>query len=104
MPGNDHFNRSRMCGAGFFSGVLISGVAVEVPLAGCSVPASVWVDPASGDSITVTYKHAVEAPSQLWPNGVVALYSSDVMIAPLYSVTFQRTGGSGVTSRFGISQ
>lgn len=86
------------------SGTLTDGTAVELVLTGFQIPATVWVEPAVGDTVTVTYKTSRDSTAQAWPNGAATAYSEDALISPIYSILFQRTAGSGTTSKYGVTQ
>lgn len=85
-------------------GVLLDGTAVEMFMRGCSLPATVWVEPLGGDTVTVTYKTAANATAQPWPPGAAATYKEDVLDAPVFSIIFQRTAGTGNTSKYGVTR
>jgi hypothetical protein len=95
---------AKMQGRALVDALLTSGTAVEVQMENVQVPCTVWVEPTGGDTVTVTYKNSPTAPAQNWPVGAVVAYSEDVLDAPVYSITFQRTAGSGTTSKYGIAQ
>jgi hypothetical protein len=86
------------------SGTLADGDAVELVLTGYQLPATVWVEPANGDTVTVTYKTSKDATAQPWPNGDATAYSEDSLVSPIYSVLFQRIDGAGTTSKYGVQQ
>jgi hypothetical protein len=86
-------------------GTLADGTAVEIVCEDYKPPLTVWAEPAGGDTVTVTYKSGRTATAQAWPNGTagaVTAYAEDVLLGPVYSVLFQRTAGSGTTSKFGV--
>lgn len=85
-----------------YTGTLADGTAVTVNVADWPVPMTVWTEPGSGDAVTVTYKAGASAPAQSWPAGPVTGYADDIVLGPIYSVTFQRTSGSGSASKYGV--
>jgi len=82
------------------SGVLTGATAVTVPL-DVLYPATVFVQPLSGDSVLVEYS-LDGLLWYAWPNGTATTVSSDVLDAPVRGLRVTRTAGSGTTSRYGV--
>lgn len=83
------------------TGVLANGTAVPVPIAGLSLPLTVWVRPTNSDTVSVEY--TVDGTNWVaWPNGTVSAYSVDILDAPVLQVRFTRASGSGTTSAYGL--
>ena len=91
-------------GTDFVYGQLADGNSVEVICSGLPLNSVAWVDPTAGDTITVTYKTSAHSSAQAWPPGPVTAYAEYRIGGSLYSMTFQRTGGSGTTSKYGIAR
>lgn len=83
------------------TGTLANGTAVEVVLQGLPVPRSWFVNPLAGDTVTVSHKVSASAPS-ITDGAYTAAYD-DVIVEPVYSITFQRTAGTGTTSTYGVA-
>jgi hypothetical protein len=85
------------------SAALADGTAVVVDGQGLPLPAVVWVDPASGDTVRVRYRLDPNASWQVWPNGSVTAYSEMLLASDVCDLEFQRTAGSGTTSKYGVA-
>jgi len=107
VPTNPESVKQVMEGKDFANGVLADGAAVEVLMAGCPLNAMVWVDPVAGDTVTVTYKPSINAVARAFPigaNGVVDASAEVRLTANIYALYFQRTGGVGTTSQYGVTK
>ena len=83
-----------------FHGVLTGSTAVTANLS-VLYPATVYVQPLSGDSVLVEY--SVDGVLWYpWPNATATTLSTDVLDAPVRALRATRTAGSGTTSRFGV--
>lgn len=91
-----------MGGEGFVSGTLGSGTAVIVPMRGAPLPATVWVNPAAGDTVTVTYSCDGGTTYTAWAAGSVTAYTETVFDSGITHLKFQRTAGTGTTSTYGV--
>jgi len=81
--------------------VLANGEAVVIAMEAIPVPRLVYVVPGAGDTVTVQYSpNGVDY--QAWDNVAVTAYSNAVLNAPVASIKFQRTAGSGTTSKVGV--
>lgn len=94
---------SKRCSGEFTSGVLANGTAVVVKATGLELPATVWVDPAAGDTVTVEYQGGASASWVAWPNGAVTAYSAAVLDGAVYALRFTRSAGAGTTSKYGVA-
>ena len=93
-----------VAGGDAFAATLPDGTAVERLMSGVRIPATVWVEPNTGDTVTVTYRASATATAQAWPSGPVTAYAENVLNAPVYSIIFQRTAGSSALSKYGVAQ
>lgn len=93
-----------IAGSQFASGTLVNGNAVVVPMAGARIGAAVWVVPAAGDTITVSYSLDGGTTYENWPDGPVTVASNDAIAAAVTHIRFQRTAGAGTTSTYGITR
>jgi hypothetical protein len=84
-------------------GVLNDGAQKEIHVVNMRAPFTVWVEPTGGDEVTVWVKNAADATPQEWPDGPVTDATTGVVFGPVFSFIFQRTGGSGTTSKFGVN-
>jgi len=84
-------------------GLLTSGTPQEVQVVNMRPPFTLWVEPAAGDTVSVKVKNSADATPQDWPPGAVTDHATAVVFGPIYSVVFERTGGSGTTSKFGVN-
>jgi hypothetical protein len=82
---------------------LANGVAVVVPMLGASIPSTVWVVPAAGDTVLVEYSMDNGVTFENWPNGSVTARSKDTLVSGITHLRFSRTVGSGTTSTYGVS-
>lgn len=88
MPGN------------LFTITLTDGTAVQKPMGGYPIPLTVWVEPAVGDTITVSYS----VDSEVTYKTLVATTTSwEVRFdSGITHIKFQRTAGAGTTSTCGV--
>lgn len=84
-------------------GVLANGNPQEIQVVNMRAPFTLWVEPAAGDTVSVKVKTADGATPQDWPPGNVTENATAVVYGPIFSVVFQRVGGSGTTSKFGVN-
>jgi hypothetical protein len=64
-------------------------------------PATVFVEPAAGDSVLCEY--TVDGIAyKAWTAGTVTAFAADVLDGPVKALRFTRTAGSGTTSRVGL--
>lgn len=82
-------------------GTLPDGTAVEVSAVDLPLPATVWIRPAVGD--TVSYWHSCDGGTTYTLRGAVTAYTEDVLDSGVSHLKFQRTAGSGTTSAYGVS-
>lgn len=83
------------------SGTLSDATPVSVDMRGAALPATVWVKPTNGDTVSVEYTY--DGTNWVaWPNGTASAYSVDVLDAPVLALRFTRATGSGTTSSFGV--
>lgn len=92
----------KIIGPAFRRGVLLNGTAVVLDLVGLQLPATVWVQPAAGDTVTVEYRTDDAASWVAWTPGASTAFAKDTLTAPQASVRITRTVGSGTTSAYGI--
>lgn len=92
--------RPTMSGAQFASGTLANGVAVIVPMAGAPLPATVTVNPAAGDTVSVWY--SLDGGARYTLRSAVTIYTEDVLSGGVTHLKFQRTAGAGTTSTYGV--
>jgi len=84
------------------TGTLTNGTAQIKNIKGIPFPATVWVQPAAGDTVTVSYSRDDGASFTTWPNGAVTAASEDILDSGYTHLQFQRTAGAGTTSTWGI--
>lgn len=65
-------------------------------------PFTVWVRPAAGDTVAVSYSCDGGTTYTAWAAGGVTSYTESVFDAPISHIKFQRTAGSGTTSAYGV--
>ena len=94
---------SKRCAGEMLAGVLTNGTPVVFKMVGVELPATVWVEPAAGDTVTVEYQGGGSASWVAWPNGAVTAYSAAVLDAPVYALRFTRSAGAGITSKYGVA-
>ena len=83
-------------------GTLPDATPVVVDISGRSAPTTVWVDPATGDTVRVEYRVDSSAPWRVWDKGDVTAYADDVTDGPVGWLRFTRTDGAGTTSAYGV--
>jgi hypothetical protein len=95
---------------GLWGGVrtMVDGTAIIIEMEGAPIPATTWVVPVAGDTITVSYSLDGGTSYIAWPNGAVTSASAAalkelVFYGGVTHLKFQRTGGAGVTSTCGVS-
>lgn len=96
-----------MAGGQFASGTLADGNAVIIPMAGARLGCVVWTEPVVGDTVTVSYSYDGGTTYYEWPHGPVTSTSTDkadTVNGAITHVKFQRTGGAGTTSTYGVTQ
>ncbi len=79
---------------------LVDGNAIEKQMTGAPLPATVWVKPAAGDTVTVSY-----SPDNGTKYTVLAVITADWedrFESGVTHIKFQRTAGTGVTSTCGV--
>lgn len=86
----------------FLSGVLANGNAQVFSAVGMPLPATVWVNPANGDTVTVSYSLDNGVTYTEWEQGAATSLTADVLVGGVTNLKFQRTAGSGTTSTFGV--
>lgn len=91
-----------MAGRNVRSGTLPDGTAKIEVMTGAPLPCTVWVRPASGDTVTVSYSVDGGSNYETWVPGAVTAYSDDTLLGPVTHLKFQRTAGSGTTSAYGV--
>lgn len=84
----------------FFKGALVDGTAVVVNMARAPLPALVWVRPAAGDTVAMTY--STDGGVNYNAGISATAYTEDKFVAGVTHVKFQRTAGTGTTSTVGI--
>ena len=84
----------------FFKGKLVDGNAIVVPMARAPLPALVWVRPAAGDTVAMTY--STDGGVNYSAGLTATVYAEDKFLAGVTHVKFQRTAGTGTTSEAGI--
>lgn len=104
MKSSTYCPAGTIVGADFDVGVLVNSTPVEVRMSDARIPATVWVAPVAGDTVTVEYRSSDAGPWAAWPKGAVTAYADDALISPLFAVRFTRSAGSGTTSAFGVAQ
>lgn len=93
---------SRIMHGQVFKGVLANGTAVEKNVgAGWPLPLTVWVDPASGDTVRVRYSTDGGVNWRTSSISGATAYQETVFDSGITALEFQRTGGSGTTSAYG---
>lgn len=103
MPGNNPHHAIRMTGASIISGTLADGTAVAKSMETMPIPATVWVVPASGDTVLVEVSFDGGTSYENWAKGSVTARASDVLNSGVTHLRFTRTAGSGTTSTYGVS-
>lgn len=80
---------------------LANGTEVEVVLDGVSVPRSVAVKPASGDTVRIRERFEEDGDWFQSDAALLAMTTDQVhsLDAPVYSIGVTRTAGSGTTSK-----
>ena len=86
------------------SGTLVDGTAVILSMARSRPNATVWTVPVAGDTVTVSYSVDGGTTYTTWPKGAVTTASNDTLLGAITHIKFQRTGGSGITSTYGVTQ
>ena len=91
---------NRMSGVWITPTTLTDGTVVEVPMVGAPLPATVWANPAAGDTVTVSYSldngttyTVIVATTVAWE----VRFESGIT-----HLKFQRTAGTGTTSTCGV--
>lgn len=82
--------------------ILVNGTAVVVSTADYPLPATVWVRPAAGDTVALSYSCDGGTTYTAWSAGSVTAYTESVFDGPITHIKGQRTAGSGTTSAFGV--
>lgn len=86
----------------FLKATLTNGDTQTFSMLGAPLPATVWVIPASGDTVAVSVSFDGVNFSE-WELGAVTKATADSLISGVHSIRFQRTAGSGTTSTCGVS-
>lgn len=81
---------------------LADGTAVVLDLKWNEFPLTVFANPVSGDTVTVSYSCDGGNTYTAWSAGSVTVYTESVFDAPVTHLKFQRTAGSGTTSTYGV--
>jgi len=84
------------------STVLASGTATH-SLAGAPLPATVWVNPRAGDTVSVSVRYESGGDLEAWTPGAVTVVTSYLLDASAFEIVFQRTAGTGTTSTYGVN-
>lgn len=85
----------------FLTITLEDGEARTLSMVGAPVPATIWVKPISGDTVSV--KISFDGVNFIdWELGDVTDTSSDVLASGILSIRFQRVAGTGTTSTCGV--
>lgn len=79
---------------------LLDGNAVVVPMGGAPLPATVWVNPTVGDTVTVSY--SCDGGTTYIVRFAATAYAEDVLVSGITHLKFQRTAGAGTTSAYGV--
>lgn len=79
---------------------LADGTAVVVSMAMAALPSSVWVRPAAGDTVVMSY--SLDGGVNFTTGITATAYAEDKFIAGVTHVRFQRTAGAGTTSTAGV--
>lgn len=81
-------------------GTLPGSTAVTVG-ADVLYPATVFVEPGSGDSVLVEY--TVDGIAyKAWTAATVTVFAADVLDGPVKALRFTRTAGTSTDSRYGL--
>lgn len=86
--------QTRCFGRNFVQGSLTDNNPLEVLMEGCPIPSTIWVEPATANVVTVTYKTSPDSTAQAWAGGPASAYAENRVNAGIYSVIFQRTTGA----------
>lgn len=87
----------------FASGVLTSATPAILNVREADIPLTVWVVPASGDTVLVEYSMDNGVTFENWPNGSVVARAKDTLVSGITHLRFSRTAGAGTTSTYGVS-
>jgi len=95
--------RQVMKGENVLSGVLTSGTAVILSAKDLPLPATVWVEPVAGDTVTISFSlNGGLTYNTCIPNVVTTVPYYNSLVTGITNIKFQRTAGSGTTSTFGV--
>jgi hypothetical protein len=61
---------------------------------GVLAPYTVWVEPATGDEVTVEYRVSAAQAWQAWPSGPVTAYAENRIRSNIHSIRFTSDGGA----------
>ena len=87
----------------FTSGTLVDGEEVEVSMVGAPLPATLWVNPAAGDTVNLWISFDNGASWLEWEEGACTILTATSLNSGATNLKAQRTAGSGTTSTFGVS-
>ena len=79
---------------------LADGTAVTISLSECTVPFTVFAEPKSGDTVTITYSN--DGGTNYHALAAVTTFYSNTVLSGLTHLKFQRTAGTGTTSTCGV--
>lgn len=85
-----------------FNRTLADGTAVTVDTKWMDFPLTVFANPVVGDTVTVSYSCDGGTTYTTWSPGAVTTYTESVFDSGITHLKFQRTGGAGTTSTYGV--
>lgn len=97
-------NMTKMLGS-VIDGVLLNATPIVIYMRGAPVPATVWVNPVAGDTVTVEYSLDSGITYAAWELGAITSASATkalVFFSGITNLRITRTAGAGVTSTYGV--
>jgi hypothetical protein len=70
------------------------GSTLTENMQGVLAPYTVWVEPATGDTVTVEYRTAQGKDWQAWPPGPVTSYAEHRLGSQIHSLRYSSSGGA----------
>ena len=86
----------------FIAGKLIDSSAVILGMHQAPIPVMVRVNPAAGDSVTVSTSTDGAVSFTDWAYGAATIYQQMVLVSAVTHIKFQRTAGTGTTSTYEV--
>ena len=86
----------------FALGVLVDANPLDFSLIGAPIPATLWANPAAGDTVLIKVSFDNGLTWVDWPLGNVTAAAYTTLNSGMTHIRGIRTAGAGVTSTFGV--